>query len=207
VVRCSPQQHTPCLKVANNSDSLLSYLKLHNGLRRTKVNIHTVVSISKYRLYELSHHGLFPGPSPKFVNLVTPYCEKLGFIILPRHLHIIIAFALIYQGIFLLSPYISSNFKSYISLRRRSQINWDIHVVSMVQSLLICWCAFLALGDPQLRSDRVFGYSAFGADVAAMACGYFVWDSYVSLKYVKSFGVGFALHGLASLAVFSFGFV
>jgi len=77
----------------------------------------------------------------------------------------------------------------------------------MVQSPLICLCAFLALGDPQLHSDRVFGYSAFGADVCAMACGYFLWDSYVSLKYVKLFGVGFALHGLASLAVFSFGFV
>jgi hypothetical protein len=77
----------------------------------------------------------------------------------------------------------------------------------MVQSLLICWCAFLALGDPQLKNDRVFGYSPFGADVAAMACGYFLWDSYVSLKYVHAFGIGFALHGLASLAVFLFGFV
>lgn len=77
----------------------------------------------------------------------------------------------------------------------------------MVQSLVICWCTFFALGDPQLLSDRVFGYSPFGADVSAMACGYFLWDSYVSLKYMRLFGVGFALHGLASLAVFLFGFV
>ena len=77
----------------------------------------------------------------------------------------------------------------------------------MIQSIAICWLAFLALGDPKLLADTVHGYSAFGADVAALACGYFVWDSYVSIRYVKLFGVGFALHGLASLAVFIFGFV
>lgn len=77
----------------------------------------------------------------------------------------------------------------------------------MVQSLLICWFAFLALGDPLLKDNHVFGYSPFAADVGALACGYFVWDSYVSLKYMHLFGVGFALHGIASLAVFIFGFV
>jgi len=79
--------------------------------------------------------------------------------------------------------------------------------VSMIQSLLICWLAFLALGDPVLKRDRVFGYSEFGADVSALACGYFVWDTYVSVKYVKYFGIGFALHGIVSLFVFLFGFV
>ena len=79
--------------------------------------------------------------------------------------------------------------------------------MSMIQSLLICWLALLALGDPALYNDRVFGYSSFGADVAALACGYFLWDTYVSVKYAKFFGMGFALHGLASLFVFLFGFV
>jgi hypothetical protein len=77
----------------------------------------------------------------------------------------------------------------------------------MVQALIICYLAYLALGDPVLKADRVFGYSTFGGDVAALACGYFVWDTYVSLKYAGLFGVGFALHGIASLYVFLFGFV
>jgi TLC domain len=98
-------------------------------------------------------------------------------------------------------------FESYNALRTRAKINWDIHVVSMIQCVLICFLAIFALEDPQLKEDRVFGYSAFGADVSALACGYFVWDTYVSFKYIKLFGVGFALHGLASLAVFLFGFV
>lgn len=112
-----------------------------------------------------------------------------------------------YQFIFLVSPFVSSMFKSYNALGTRSKINWDIHVVSMIQCILISFLAFLALGNPEIKDDRVFGYSAFGADVSALACGYFVWDTYVSVKYVRLFGAGFALHGIASLAVFLFGFV
>jgi hypothetical protein len=126
---------------------------------------------------------------------------------LAPHIHVILGAAAFYQAIFILSPVVSSMFNSYNTLKLRSKINWDIHLVSMVQSILICWLAYLALGDPQLKADRVYGYSPFGADVSALACGYFVWDTYVSLKYANLFGIGFALHGIASLFVFLFGFV
>jgi TLC domain len=159
------------------------------------------------RQFELSRHGLFNPPPPAFLKAVTPICEYFGFKALALHLHVILGAAILYQIIFLLSPLISSPLKSYTNLKTRSKINWDLHLVSMVQSLLICWLAYLALGDPKLKEDRVFGYAPFGADVSALACGYFVWDSYVSVKYAKFFGIGFALHGLASLAVFIFGFV
>jgi hypothetical protein len=159
------------------------------------------------RRMELSEHGLFSPPPPEFLKVVTPYCELLGFKSLAPHLHVIIGAALFYQCIFLISPLLCSPFQSYTTLRTRSKINWDIHLVSMVQCILICWLAYLALGDPKLKEDRVFGYSPFGADVSALACGYFVWDTYVSVRYVRLFGVGFALHGIASLAVFLFGFV
>jgi hypothetical protein len=160
-----------------------------------------------FRQAELSSAGLFAPPPPEFLKFVTPYCEKLGFHALAPHLHVILGAAAFYQVIFLLSPLVSSLFNSYNTLKLRSRINWDIHLVSMVQSILICWLAYLALGDPQLKADRVYGYSPFGADVSALACGYFVWDTYVSLKYANLFGIGFALHGIASLFVFLFGFV
>jgi len=150
--------------------------------------------------------GLFPAPPPSVIKLFTPICEKLGFNVLPRHIHVVLGGALFYQLCFLVSPFLSSPLKSYRTLRRRSKINWDIHLVSMIQALIICHLAYLALGDPVLKADRVFGYSAFGGDVAALACGYFVWDTYVSLKYAGLFGIGFALHGIASLYVFLFGF-
>jgi hypothetical protein len=156
---------------------------------------------------EITRDGLFPPPPPQFLKFVTPYCEFLGFKALPCHLHVLLGAALFYQTLFLLSPLISSHINSYMTLPTRSKINWDIHVVSMVQSILISYVAFLALDDPQLNEDRVFGYSPFGADVSALACGYFIWDTYVSVKYVKFFGTGFALHGIASMVVFLFGSV
>lgn len=155
----------------------------------------------------MTSHSLLPPAPPAFVKFVTPYCEALGLKVLPAHLHVVLGAAAFYQLCFLLSPALSNPFSAYTTLGRRSKINWDIHVVSMIQSILICWLAFLALGDPKLLADRVFGYSPFAGDVAALACGYFLWDSYVSLRYVKLFGVGFALHGIASLAVFLFGAV
>jgi len=160
----------------------------------------------KQKYFAPSTGGLFPSPSEEVIQFITPFCDALGFKALPPHLHVILAGALFYQLIFLLSPLLCAPIKSYTTLRRRSKINWDIHVVSMVQSLIIVWLAYLALGDPLLKENRAFGYSPFGADVAALACGYFVWDSYVSLKYVRMFGWGFALHGLASFYVFLFGF-
>jgi TLC domain len=156
---------------------------------------------------ELGKHGIFPPPPPQFLTTVTPYCELLGLNALPSHLHVVIGAALFYQALFLLFPLVHSRLQCYTTLPTRAKLNWDIHAVSMIQCLLICYLAYLALGDPQLLKDRVFGYSPFGADVSALACGYFIWDTYVSVRYAKLFGLGFALHGIASLAVFLFGFV
>jgi hypothetical protein len=159
------------------------------------------------RALEITSHNLLPPAPDAFVKALTPFCDALGFKALPAHLHVILGAAAFYQLCFLLSPLLSHSVPAYQALDRRSKINWDIHVVSMIQSIAICWLAYLALGDPKLLADRVFGYSAFAGDVAGLAVGYFVWDSYVSIRYVKLFGIGFALHGLASLAVFTFGLV
>jgi TLC domain len=155
----------------------------------------------------LSREGIFPPMPVALTDAISPYCEALGFHSLAPHLHVILASGLVYQIMFMLSPYVSQIFTSYNNLRPRSKINWDIHVVSLFQSLLISYLAFLALGDPQLVADPVFGYSRYGADLSAMACGYFLWDTYVSVKYVNLFGAGFAAHGILSLFVFILGFV
>ena len=181
------------------------------GLIRKYVSSNPVFSSPTYIARHLQlPHGvarLFDAQPEAFVKATAPICELFGFKVLPFHLHIILGGAVFYQAIFLISPVLSRPFKAYTSLNMRSKINWDLHVVSMVQSVLICWLAYLALGDPELLADRVFGYSRYGGNVSALACGYFLWDSYVSIKYVKFFGMGFALHGVTSLAVFLFGFV
>jgi len=135
------------------------------------------------------------------------WADALQLPYLPRHLHeIVLAFGL-YQFLFIMSPVISQRCtRSYKTLDRRTQINWDMHFVSMVQALLILVMSLGVVNDPALSKDRVLGYSEFGGLTYAFAVGYFVWDSIMSIRYVHYFGVGFALHGVASALTFIFAF-
>lgn len=130
-----------------------------------------------------------------------------GLARLTPHIHeVVLAFSL-YHAIFLLSPIFLADFAPYKRLARRTQLNFDIHIVSSVQCILILVISFPAFWDPALQSDHIFAYSPYGGLVYAFAVGYFAWDSYISLKYLKWFGVGFAVHGLGSLCVFLLSFV
>ena len=150
---------------------------------------------------------LLPSAPESWQRLWAPLANITNLHALPAHIHIILGFAAFYQVIFYASSIISHRTTHYYRrLPKRSRINWDIHVVSQVQSILICSLAWYVYGDPVLANDRVHGYSARSADVFAMACGYFLWDTYVSIRYIDDFGFGFAMHGLASLIVFSFAF-
>ncbi|KAK9484136.1 TLC domain-containing protein [Lipomyces starkeyi] len=132
-----------------------------------------------------------------------------GYVHLPalsKHIHeVVLAFAL-YQGLFLLGPFFGSFVSSYKTLNERTRLNFDIHIVSQVQCLLILALAFPAFFDPDLQDDHIFAYSPYGGLVYAFAVGYFAWDSYISIKFIKWFGPGFALHGVASLSVFLLSF-
>lgn len=54
---------------------------------------------------------------------------------------------------------------------------------------------------------RVWGYTGAGGLIQGLACGYFVWDLYVSIRYVGVFGLGLLAHAVSALLVFSLGFV
>ncbi|BFZ63253.1 hypothetical protein YB2330_004374 [Saitoella coloradoensis] len=151
----------------------------------------------------------FPPPPSEWRVLVEPYVRSINLPALAGHFHVLLGSALFYHAIFLLSPFISKIFagRSYGKLKTRGKINWDIHVVSQVQCIIICiFAAITLICDDDLKKDKLLAYSPFGADVYAMACGYFLWDSYVSIRYINLFGPGFAVHGLASLFVFLFSF-
>ncbi|KAK9244656.1 TLC domain-containing protein [Lipomyces tetrasporus] len=132
-----------------------------------------------------------------------------GYIHLPmlsKHIHEIVFAFTLYQGLFLLGPFFGSFVSSYKTLNERTRLNFDIHVVSQVQCLLILALALPAFFDPDLQDDHIFGYSPYGGLVYAFAVGYFAWDSYISIRYIKWFGTGFAVHGVASLSVFLLSF-
>lgn len=55
--------------------------------------------------------------------------------------------------------------------------------------------------------ERVYGYTGASGLVQGLACGYFIWDLVVSVRYFRIFGPGILAHAVTALMVFSFGFV
>ena len=145
----------------------------------------------------------------------TPLAEYLSLPSLPYHSHeVILAFAF-YQFIqSVVSPKLSARLfpKFYPNFNKRTKLNWDIHVVSLVQSTLICIVALWVMyADEERKSmtagERVYGYSGGCALIQAMAVGYFIWDLIISTRYINIFGIGLWFHAVSALWVFSLGFV
>jgi hypothetical protein len=154
-------------------------------------------------------------PIPWLVEATRPYASALAMPSLPYHIHEVFASALLYTFIYWpVSPLISKLFvgKSYNALPRGRRINWDAHVVSMFQSLLInalaLWVIFF---DDERRAmdvqERVWGYTGASGMIQALAAGYFLWDLIVTSFNMDVFGPGTLAHAIAALAVYSFGFV
>ena len=158
-----------------------------------------------------------PPPAPILFNLVKPYADKLGLTTLPYHIHEVIFAFFLYQTIqSLVSPVLSTYLfpNIYPRLNSRTRVNWDVHVVSLVQSCLVnsmaLWVMFTDMERYQMSSntvERVFGYTGASGLIQAFAAGYFVWDLLVSTRYIKIFGLGIWAHAVTALLVFSFGFV
>lgn len=140
-------------------------------------------------------------------DLVGHVGRKLGYKTLADHIHEVFFSYLFYDTIYRLSGIISPLIsKGYRSLSHRTQINFDIHVPSLVNCLFLLAISYPLFGDPVLALDKVSAYTPYSGFVAAMACGYFLWDSVICLRYIRLFGPAFAAHGVAALIVFSQGF-
>lgn len=91
-------------------------------------------------------------------------------------------------------------------------MTWDVHVVSFIQSVWVCVLALWVMRVDQERASmsweqRVWGYTGALGLVQACACGYFVWDLWVSARYLSMFGWGMLAHAVSALTVYAFGFV
>jgi hypothetical protein len=148
-------------------------------------------------------------------NLIRPLAQKLQLSTLPFHIHHVLVAYLLYEIIFrFISPFLSSRYsRIYRHLDRRSRVNWDIHVVSMVQSLLINAMALhVIFYDPErVRAaqdwrERLWGYSPMTGRVQGFAAGYFLWDTLVSVEHFDVLGASSLLHGLAALTIVFLGF-
>ena len=161
-------------------------------------------------------HDPFPlPPPPLLVSLTRPLSNTLGLTTLPLHIHEVIFAALLYTliGSFL-APYLSHRLLPtyYPHFPRRTKLNWDVHVVSLFQALLVNSLALYVMWTDEERGsmgweERVWGYTGAGGMVQAFAAGYFLWDLGVCVRNIRMFGVGLLAHAVAALVVFSFGFV
>ncbi|RUS25770.1 DUF887-domain-containing protein [Jimgerdemannia flammicorona] len=142
------------------------------------------------------------------MSLLQSVFESVGLPALTHHWHILLlstfACNLIFQFSVALSPILFP--KTYPQLKGFKRVNWDIHVVSMAHCIVIILGSVPMLWDPALSKDKVFGYSPWAGNVFAIACGYFLWDTCTSIKYIKQQGAGFVFHGVSSFSVYIFSY-
>lgn len=160
-------------------------------------------------------HDPFPLPPISWLSeAVQPLADSLHFSTLPLHIHEVIISFLTYTFVDAVgAPFISSRLfpVSYAALSRERKINWDVHVVSLVQSVIINILALWILHVDQERKnmsleERIWGYTGAAGMVQALAAGYFLWDLLISLIHIRIFGIGIFAHAVSALVVFSFGF-
>lgn len=158
---------------------------------------------------------LFPiPPIPALSKAVQPLAELLALPTLPLHIHEVIGAAAFYTFTHLvISPLLSNLlFPQYYPRHHRAKkANWDAHVVSLMQSIVINSLALWTMYADEQRSamdfeQRVWGYTGAGGMIQALACGYFVWDLGITLLNLDIFGIGLLAHAISALTVYSFGF-
>ncbi|MCJ1473685.1 hypothetical protein MMC13_002336 [Lambiella insularis] len=155
----------------------------------------------------------FP-PVPLLSAFSEPIANTLNLITLPLHIHeVLLAFTFYYLVNVYGSPWISTRLfpREYLSLNRRTRLNWDVHVVSFVQSCLINFLALWVMWKDEERRGmdwrgRVYGYTGADGMIQGFAAGYFLWDLCISAMHVDVFGWGMLAHAVSALTVFSFGF-
>lgn len=126
------------------------------------------------------------------------------------HWHEVVLLTAVYFGIQALSPTVSTRLfgKTYADLNPKTKLNFDIHIVSMVQCLVLIAIIVPAWSHPYIQNRAadpylsIFGYTPYSGFISGITIGYFIWDLVVCLLHKKLFGLGFLLHAFAALFVF-----
>lgn len=154
-------------------------------------------------------------PIPLLSEAITPFAEYFGLTTLPLHIHEVLVSFVAYTVINkILAPIISTFLfpVKYPALSPEKKFNWDVHVVSLCQSITVNTAALYVILYDEERAgmtwqERVWGYTGASGMIQGLASGYFLWDLVITLQNVKMFGPGMLAHAISALTVFSFGFV
>ncbi|KAI9317657.1 DUF887-domain-containing protein [Dichotomocladium elegans] len=134
--------------------------------------------------------------------------DQIGLPMLKFHWQVILISAIMSSVIFetsrIFSPLLFP--KDFQLFKNYTPTNWHIHIVSTVHATIITIGSVLILMDGNLKQDRVFGYSAFAANIYSISCGYFIWDVITAIMYVKYQGISMVLHGVIGFIVIFLGY-
>ncbi|KAI1435033.1 TLC domain-containing protein [Xylaria sp. CBS 124048] len=153
-------------------------------------------------------------PIPALSNAVQPWADYFDLPTLPLHIHEVLIIALFYEFIrSVVSPTLSARIfpTQYAALSGSKKMNWDVHVVSFVQSTTInalaLWVIFVDEERKQMDwQERLWGYTGASGMIQALAAGYFLWDFCITVTNINVFGLGMLAHAVSALLVYSFGF-
>ncbi|SMR50512.1 unnamed protein product [Zymoseptoria tritici ST99CH_1E4] len=161
----------------------------------------------------------FPiAPPEALINLTQPIATALSLPTLPLHVHEVIFAFFFYNFVnVVLSPWLSRTFfpSTYTSFNRRTRINWDVHVVSFFQSVIICALSLYVIWFDEERKEtrpreawepRIWEYSGLSGLLQSFALGYFLWDFIMCTVHVDIFGWGMLAHAISALSVFALGY-
>ncbi|KAF2465565.1 DUF887-domain-containing protein [Lindgomyces ingoldianus] len=160
-------------------------------------------------------HDPFPLPRPTdLAAYIQPVSEFLSLNSLHLHFHeIAVAFAFYHVTNAYIAPVLSMRLipRIYPTFNARTRLNWNVHIVSFVQSTLICSMALWVIFNDKERAEmtwqeKVWGYTGASGLIQAFATGYFVWDLMITLQNIHVFGLGMLAHAVSALFVFSLGF-
>ncbi|KAK4901583.1 hypothetical protein LTR27_001355 [Elasticomyces elasticus] len=155
----------------------------------------------------------FPIP-PSIRDGSQALTSSLGLRTLPLHTHEIILSYALYNFIdAVLSPFISARLfpKKYNAFSRRTQLHWNMHVTSLVNSTFLSLAAlYVIFADQERLSDtweeRIWGYTGAGGMVQASIAGFFLWDFQVCVANVGSLGAMDLIHATMGLVISILGF-
>ncbi|ORY97304.1 TLC domain-domain-containing protein [Syncephalastrum racemosum] len=130
-------------------------------------------------------------------------CDSLELPTLRYHWQIVllslVLCSIIYEASHVISPLLFP--KTFQFFKGYTPTNWHVHVVSSVHSVIISVGSILILLDGDLAKDRVFGYSAWAANIYSVSFGYFIWDVIMAIRYIEFQGISMVCHGLAGFVV------
>ena len=162
----------------------------------------------------------FPIPPPVWlVEKVQPLANSLGLPTLALHAHEVLFAFILYTSIgSVVSPILSTWLvpQKYKALNHRTKVNWDVHVVSFFQSVLISAMSLYVIFYDEERiavrprdqwEGRVWEYTGLSGLCQSFALGYFLWDFIQCSYHVEIFGLGMLAHAISAVSVFALGYV